>query len=414
MGANEDTAATIAWLRTPQAIRSRCNAILELARAGGLDHFDFRDEQLTATAAYVVETIKTAYPSLDIPYHSRWRHFSVGGCDRWGRLAKELSASGFDAHERARIRFDLAVTSVLLDAGAGEAWRYAEPGGGGFARSEGLAVASFHLFRSGAFSSDPRQPMRADAAALADLAEHVLAEGFQVTRDNPLAGLEGRCGLLRRLGGALARHPRLFGAGESRIGNLFDALLQTARAGRVAAPDILGAVLEGFADIWPGRIEMNGENLGDVWPHPKLGNEAETAALVPFHKLSQWLAYSLIEPLEEAGVDVVGVDELTGLAEYRNGGLLIDAALLSPRHDAVTREAHEAGSEIVVEWRALTVAGLDMIAGEVRRQLGLDRAALPLAKVLEGGTWAAGRRIAAQKRPDGGPPIRLISDGTVF
>ena len=189
MGANEDTAATIAWLRTPQAIRSRCNAILELARAGGLDHFDFRDEQLTATAAYVVETIKTAYPSLDIPYHSRWRHFSVGGCDRWGRLAKELSASGFDAHERARIRFDLAVTSVLLDAGAGRDWRYNEPGGGGFARSEGLAVASFHLFRSGAFSSDPHQPMRADAAALANLAEHFLAEGFQVTRDNPLAGL---------------------------------------------------------------------------------------------------------------------------------------------------------------------------------------------------------------------------------
>ncbi len=87
---------------------------------------------------------------------------------------------------------------------------------------------------------------------------------------------------------------------------------------------------------------------------------------------------------------------------------------LWPRHDAVTREAHEAGSEIVVEWRALTVAGLDMIAEEVRQQLGLDRAALPLAKVLEGGTWAAGRRIAAQKRPDGGPPIRLISDGTVF
>ncbi len=412
MSADDASAGTIAWLRTPQAIRSRCNAILELARAGELDHFDLRDEKLAGTAAFVVETIRTAYPRLDIPYHSRWRHFSVGGRDRWANLTKEMPDA--DAHERARIRFDLAVTSVLLDAGAGEAWRYAEPGGANYARSEGLAVASFHLFRSGAFSADARRPLRADAAALANLEKGVLAEGFQVSPGNPLAGLEGRCSLLRRLGGALARHPRLFGAGEPRIGNLFDALLTAAGGGPVAAPDILGAVLEGFADIWPGRPTINGENLGDVWPHPKLGNGDKTAALVPFHKLSQWLAYSLIEPLGEAGVEVVGVEELTGLAEYRNGGLLIDTGLLAPRHDAVTGEAHEAGSEIVVEWRALTVAGLDMVAEELRRQLGLDAKSLPLAKVLEGGTWSAGRRIAAQKRPDGGPPIRLISDGTVF
>lgn len=402
-------------MRTPRAIRARCNAILEMARSGELDHFEFREEKLTDTAAFVVETIRSAYPTLDIPYHSRWRHFSVGGRDRWASLGDELSQ--VDAHERARIRFDLAVTSVLLDAGAGETWRYAERGGASYARSEGLAVASFHLFRNGAFSADARRPLRADAASLANLEEGVLAEGFQVSSGNPLAGLEGRCGLLRRLGDSLLLHPRLFGANEPRIGNLFDALLQTAHGGRLAAPDILGAVLEGFAGIWPGRVEIGGENLGDVWPHPKLGNSPgpkDTAALVPFHKLSQWLTYSLIEPLEEAGVEVIGVDELTGLAEYRNGGLLIDTGLLAPRHDAVTRKAHEAGSEIVVEWRALTVAALDLIAGEVRGQLGLDAKSLPLAKVLEGGTWAAGRRIAARKRPGGGPPIRLISDGTVF
>lgn len=99
-------------------------------------------------------------------------------------------------------------------------------------------------------------------------------------------------------------------------------------------------MLEGLGDIWPGRLTVNGENLGDVWSHPKLGDgpdpKDESAALVPFHKLSQWLTYSLIEPLEEAGIEVVGVEELTGLAEYRNGGLLIDAGLLAPRHDAVT------------------------------------------------------------------------------
>ena len=135
---------------------------------------------------------------------------------------------------------------------------------------------------------------------------------------------------------------------------------------------------------------------------------------MPFHKLSQWLTYSLIEPLQEAGVTVTDIDGLTGLAEYRNGGLFVDLGVIEPKHTAVTRDEHAPGSEIVVEWRALTVALLDKLAAEVRERLGLDAEALPLVKVLEGGIWAAGRRIAAERRAGGGPPIRVASDGTVF
>jgi len=60
------------------------------------------------------------------------------------------------------------------------------------------------------------------------------------------------------------------------------------------------------------------------------------------------------------------------------------------------------------------VALLDRVADKIRRALGLDAATLPLAKVLEGGTWAAGRSIAFERRRDGAPPIKVISDGTVF
>ena len=73
-----------------------------------------------------------------------------------------------------------------------------------------------------------------------------------------------------------------------------------------------------------------------------------------------------------------------------------------------------AGSELVVEWRALTVALLDRIAPLVWDRLGLAAAPPPLVKMLEGGTWSAGRRIAAERRPGGGPPIDVVSDGTVF
>jgi hypothetical protein len=57
---------------------------------------------------------------------------------------------------------------------------------------------------------------------------------------------------------------------------------------------------------------------------------------------------------------------------------------------------------------------LDLIAPLVAERLGLAAAAFPLARVLEGGTWAAGRLIAQEKRADGGPPFLIQSDGTVF
>ena len=118
---------------------------------------------------------------------------------------------------------------------------------------------------------------------------------------------------------------------------------------------------------------------------------------MPFHKLSQWLTYSLLEPLQWAGVRVDGLDALTGLPEYRNGGLLIDAGVLRAARPRGRSAAHRSRvDELVVEWRALTVALLDELAPLVRERLGADAEQLPLACVLEGGTWAAGRRIAAR------------------
>ena len=104
-----------------------------------------------------MKTIRASYPALDIPFHARWRHFSVGGIDRWGAVRE--AAPWQDAAAMARAAFDLAIVSVLLDAGAGPDWRYEEGRTGEtFARSEGLAVASFDMFIGGAFSSRPTTP----------------------------------------------------------------------------------------------------------------------------------------------------------------------------------------------------------------------------------------------------------------
>ena len=133
---------------------------------------------------------------------------------------------------------------------------------------------------------------------------------------------------------------------------------------------------------------------------------------MPFHKLSQWLAYSLIEPLEEAGIEVIDLDALTGLAEYRNGGLFIDSGVLRPEACRRARRSAPARREMMVEWRALTVALLDRLAERVRAKLGKTLAEeLPLAKVLEGGTWAAGREIA-RGAPSGRRPAAAASSAT--
>jgi hypothetical protein len=400
-------------LRAPETIRERCQQMLDLAYGGRLHHFAYHPEKLSEVAAYVAEITRAAYPDLEVPFHSRWRHFTVGGIDRVAQLDGQLGAGS--PVERARCHFDLVITSVLLDAGAGENWRYREPQSGQtYSRSEGLAVASFDAFRAGLFSSRREYPWQADARGLQGITAAALADAFQVSATNPLVGLEGRAALLRALGTVVEGTPQYFGTGDARLGHVFDALSTRIQTGVLPAREILLTVLDSLGAIWPGRLTVGGVNLGDVWHHGQIAGPGLTAGLVPFHKLSQWLTYSLIEPLRAAGITVTGLDELTALAEYRNGGLLLDLELITPRHDTILTYPHPPESAVIVEWRALTVALLDHLAVQVRACLGLSAQTYPLVKVLEGGTWRAGRRIAREKRPDGSPPLRLLSDGTLF
>lgn len=365
-------------LRRPETIRERCETILRAGVDGELEHFSIHLERLPDVAGEVAAVTLATYPDRPIPLHGRFRHFQAGGLDRLRLLEERLE--GLSEEEKLLSRVELAIVSVLLDAGAGADWRYREEGSGLlFSRSEGLAVASFHMFLDGAFSHEADRPLQATAEGLRKLEAEQLAHAFQVTEGNPLVGVEGRARLMRSLADG----------GEVRLGRFGDFHRR-----EISAREILAAVLE--------RMKLE-----DVWHHRKAG-------LVPFHKLSQWLTYSLIEPLSIAGVRVSGIEALTGLAEYRNGGLFLDLGVLEPKHAAVIDETHSPGSEVVVEWRALTVALLDRLAPLVREELRMDEHSLPLAKVLEGGTWRAGRAVAERLREGGPPPIKVSSDGTVF
>ena len=392
------------YLQTTPAIRARTNTVFEAARRGTLAHFRLNEGELPAVAERVIAVTREVYPDVRaIPYHGRYRHFDVGGVGRLARFQRSLE--DFDVDNRLRACTELVITSVLLDAGAGPAWQYREPDGRTFSRSEGLAVASYHLFMSGALASD--HSSSADGAGLLAFDAAHLASAFQVTDSNPLVGVAGRAGLLRKLGEVVQNSPEYFDSARPRLGDLGVGLKRAAQDGQLPASAVLDAVLRALGPIWPGREKLDGKPLGDVWRHPRFG-------LVPFHKLSQWLSYSLFEPLEAAGVTITDIDELTGLPEYRNGGLFLDAGVLElvePRERELT---HEVASELVIEWRALTVALLDRLADVVREKLGLSAQELPLARILEGGSWRAGRVIAAELRDGGGPPLKIESDGTVF
>ncbi len=397
-----------------KAVRERAHEMLEAGLAGDLQEFTVDLDALKPAAAFVARVIRQNYPDLKVPLHARWRHFTVQGRDLWAEIADK--AQWTNAQVRARAAFDLAIVSVLLDAGAGPDWSYRDAVTGIVSgRSEGLAIASLRMFEAGVFSSDLHDPLRADAGKLSNFTAAQLAAGFQVSEKNPLAGLEGRAALLARLGKTMSAAPDVFAiADNARPGGLFDALTRDANSNVILAPDILSALLLHLGPIWPSRIMLDGLPLGDTWKHPAVKRADATNGLVPFHKLSQWLSYSLIEPLQDAGYTVSDVNGLTGLAEYRNGGLFVDDNVIALRDPAKAMQGNAVDSPLVVEWRALTIALLDRIAPLIRVELGVNEEKFPLGCVLEGGTWAAGRALAREKRADAGPPIRVVSDGTVF
>jgi hypothetical protein len=413
---NDRITAAIAQLRSTNTTRARAQALLERARRGDSAWFAVNDGAMLTTAMLVAELTRVRFPDLKIPYHSRWRHFEAGGVDRAGQLDRALGK--VSAAERARAQIDLALVSVLLDAGAGPDWAYCESNSGQpcsheYSRSEGLGVASFHAFMAGLFSADPDRPLRADAAGLQSVTAEALGKAFQVTSANPLVGLDGRAALLRRLGEALQDQPDIFGI-PGRPGHLFDLL--THGQGSIQAHKLLSVLLIALAPIWPAQNAIENIALGDCWRHGAVAGDSSddpSAGWMPFHKLSQWLTYSLLEPFEWAGIKVEGLGALTGLPEYRNGGLFLDSGVLRLKDPAQAKLPHSAGDELIVEWRALTVALLDELAPLVREQLGLTEAEMPLACVLEGGTWAAGRALAQQLH-HGLPPLNIQSDGTVF
>ncbi len=171
--------------------------------------------------------------------------------------------------------------------------------------------------------------------------------------------------------------------------------------------------MDGLAPIWPaGRTTIDNTSLVDAWPlstMPTNDLSEPWETIVPFHKLTQWLCYSLMQPMSKLmHIHFAGAELMTGLPEYRNGGLFIDTGVLTLKEEDSKRglarfveEGEKSGKgavevvpmftpddDVIVEWRAVTVGFLDLLLEEVNTVLGLQNMErLSLVQMLEAGSW---------------------------
>ncbi|EXJ89320.1 hypothetical protein A1O3_02386 [Capronia epimyces CBS 606.96] len=428
----------VEYLLSLEGVRERANRVFKIAKRGGLKHFHYKPECLPEVAHLVAHTISRAYgPDKyhEIPPHGRWQHFNVGGVDRVSRLLQGTRGTA-DSKEQTRILIDLFFVSVLLDAGAGNQWKYREADAKSetvYERSEGIAVASLYMFESGGFSSDSARARTVDGQALVNLDTEQFLSNFQISTHNPMVGVNARIQLLKDVGKSLLSLPDIFGP-QGRPGNLLDYMLNSVTGTEPLDYATLWSVLQRLLiPAWPkDRTNIGHQAIGDAWPLEVLKEEAQSAdgndvaaSIQPFHKLTQWLAYSLVVPFDKLlHLKWKHMELGTGLPEYRNGGLFVDMDVLRLKEDSLLAgqltsgsvlPMFKADSDVVVEWRAMTVALLDQLHEMISTHFEALGIQISMAQMLEAGSWKAGRDLAASKRPQSkSSPILIDGDGTLF
>src|SRR6187431_1920334 len=266
------------FILSPHGIRARAQQIYKLALKAKT-HFEIHAHKLTEVSDFVLQVIAENYPDRNVPYHSRWRHYEVGNQSQ----LKQLRAieQPLTPIERAKLGLDLILPSVLVDAGAGPDWQYSSSNSVTVGRSEGLGLASLDMFLAGGLSH--RQKVEATAAGLKAVSVESFSKHFNVSNNNPLLGVEGRVQLLRSLGEAILAQPSIFP--NQRPGDLVDYVL-THYQYTPTASQILTMVITFLGNIWPGRLLLDGTNLGDTWAYSPLreGPLGESPqSYVPFH-----------------------------------------------------------------------------------------------------------------------------------
>ena len=68
------------------AVRHSAQRMLTLALDEDLADWTVDLDRLTPTADFVARVVRERYPRLDVPVHSRWRHFVFEGRNLWDEI----------------------------------------------------------------------------------------------------------------------------------------------------------------------------------------------------------------------------------------------------------------------------------------------------------------------------------------
>lgn len=378
-------------LLTAEAVRDWSNALLEQAMGGGLEHVGVNLTAMPEVVGRTLAAIRQTYPDFQIPPYGCWRTFEAGGIDRWAVLA---GARAFEKPEDLLFcAADLAILTEAVSVPFRDDWSFSDPVTGTTVEGrDGLAVAALAMFATGAFSSDPSDPLRVDAHALIRLEASEIAQGMQLDPERDGETITSITGLLKRLGETVGLRPDLCDFdGDIRPGHLVHRFF--AGDDHVALSDILTAILDALSPMWQGGALLDDVVLGDCWLHSKWLPEFDPPGIAPFHLVAQKMAYSLVEPFAWVGIEVTDFDGLTGLPNLEHTALFLDCDVLVLKDESEGNIGEIASLDRAIELRALTVALMDRAADDLRVELETSADVLPLTCVMEGGTIRAGAEI---------------------
>ncbi len=389
------------------SIRIKCHQIFDLTLENKTN-FKLNLHKLDDVAQLVCQVILKHYPQLNIPFHSLWSHFYSNKSNKMQEFSEKTE--NYSHKEIIKAKLTLIIMNALLEGPSGIRWRY-KIDKKEYTRAEGQSMACFRMFMDGFFSNHVNKPLRVDGQKLKNITLDNLQKEFQSGENNLLIGMEERLKTLHNLGNLLENNHEYFGNNQGHLGNLLDYILEISSCynNTLSCANIFKIMHGAFGSLLYNYATYEGMNLGDVWHYQPFGNNL--SAFIPFHKRLQWITYSILEPLTEQGLSISKISELTGLAEYRNGGLMLDSGLLELKDHQLADLTHTLDSEVIIEWRALTIILLDKLAKIVAQKLGKTMVEFPLARVLEGGTWLAGRELAQKLREDASAPLKVQNFG---
>ncbi|KAI8061637.1 hypothetical protein BC940DRAFT_310016 [Gongronella butleri] len=403
-------------------LREQCLKVQQLAVKGQSRFFDVDGSKFQDVIDLVVSTMRRDYQGQPdaMPAYGQWQRFGDQG-----HLQQLLSLWAAQSPlSQAQRLTDLFIVTAALDIESmhrHRAWSYQDPHAARrYTGSQGIALAVLELFMNGVFSTEPDDPCRVDADALIHLDMSSVAN-LQATATLP--GLENRIQLLNHMGTVIKAQSYFYDAKTkaNRPGYFIDYLL-----GHASTIHTKKGPLIPLETLWPAMLQ-----LGELWgatpagdvhecPSTLLDSAASIDASIPFHKHTQWLVYSLCEPLEKLlGAIIEGKDLLTPVPDYAQGGLLLDTGFLTLKRAEYDRgiaqfrkhaQQHglaqvevtpmfDANDPVVTEWRALTVAYIDIAADHARQTLHQTRTSLPLSKFMEAGSFNVGKELAEISRP---------------